>query len=175
MPTPNTNANGYPVIEGMPKETPKAAEAFACYIELGRERTVAKVAKVLGIAGQRTRDWAAKYSWRERAAIHDSEQMKARFTDVAEERAEEHRAAIRKFRADQDRRAKAMGDLADLMVDLTAEKIQAMRAAGELPSEQQLANLAKTCATLAETSANLQATALGVDELVDLVEAELAE
>jgi len=167
--------NGYPVAEGMPKETPKAAQAFACYIELGRERTVAKVATVLGIAGQRTRDWAVKYHWRDRAAIYDSRAMKNRFSEVNGERAEQHREAIRKFRVDQDRRAKAMGDLADLMVELTTEKITAMRAAGELPSEQQIANLAKTCATLAETSANLQATALGVDELVDMVDQELGE
>ncbi len=64
---------------------------------------------------------------------------------------------------------------ADLMVELTTEKIQAMRAAGELPSEQQIANLAKTCSTLQETTSNLQATALGIDELVDMVDQELGE
>ena len=171
----NPGPNGYPVIEGMPKETPKAAQAFAAYIELGRERTAAKVADLFGIAGSRTRDWAVKYHWVDRAAAIDSQRMKASFSDVNEERAEQHRLAIRKFRNDQDRRAKAMGELADLMVELTTEKISAMRSAGELPSEQQIANLAKTCATLAETSANLQATALGVDELVDMVDQELGE
>ena len=175
MAAKNQEPNGYPIINGMPKETPKAAQAFAAYIELGRERTTAKVASVLGIGPQRTRDWAVKYHWRDRAAICDSRAMKSRFSEVNGERAEQHREAIRQFRKDQDRRAKAMGDLADLMVDLTTEKITAMRVAGELPSEQQIANLAKTCATLAETSANLQATALGVDELVDMVDQELGE
>ena len=175
MPTPQTNENGYPIIEGMPKETPRAAEAFACYIELGRQRSAAQVAKVMKIAGQRTRDWSAKYSWQERAAIHDAAQMKARFKDVAEDRAEKHRKSIQVFRDATDRRAKALGNLADLMVDLTTEKIQAMRAAGELPSEQQIANLAKTCSTLQETTSNLQATALGIDELVDMVDQELGE
>ena len=66
-----------------------------------------------------------------------------------------------------------MGDLADLMMDLTAEKLQAMRAAGELPSEQQIANLAKTVASLADMAMNLKATALGVDDLVEALEAEL--
>ena len=59
------------------------------------------------------------------------------------------------------------------MMDLTREKIQAMQAAGQLPSEQQISNLAKTVASLADMAMNLKATALGVDELMDVLEDKL--
>ena len=134
------------------RETPAAFEAFTVYLQLGRARTHKAVADVLGETMNNVRQYAKRYAWRERAAAYDAAQAQDRFADVKKEQEEQHRLAIMRFRDDQARRAKAMGGLAELMLELTRDKLEAMRAAGELPSEQQLSNLAKTVATLADTS-----------------------
>ena len=157
------------------KESGKAYEAFLTYCELGRQRSVKKTAEVMGVNELALKDFCKKYNWVERAASFDADKVKARFADVRKEREEQHRAAIRKFREETERRAHDMGELADLMMEITIEKIQDMRAQGELPSEQQLSNLAKTVGSLSEMTMNLKATALGIDELVDAVDSELGE
>lgn len=148
-------------------ESANAYEAFTCYLNLGKRRSQRQVAVILDVPMKTVETYAKRYAWSDRAAAYDAHQMKKRFEEVRNNREEQHREAIAKFRDDQARRAKAMGNLAELMLDLTQEKMQAMRAAGELPSEQQLSNLAKTVATLSETSMNLEAAALGVDELLE--------
>ena len=157
------------------RETPEAFEAFTIYLELGRGRSAAKVASVLGCSTANVQKWQKRNKWTDRAAHYDADRVKEDFKEVREKRAKEHKAAIERFRKEQERRARGMGDLADLMMELTSEKLMAMRAAGELPSEQSISNLAKTVASLADMAMNLQATALGVDELVETLETELAE
>ena len=156
-------------------ESPKAFEAFTAFLQLGRQRTIQKVADFMGVSKSAIVTMSRNYAWKDRAAEYDADQVKATFADVRKEKQEAQKRAIRKFRDEQLRRAEGMGDLADLMMDLTSEKLQAMRAAGELPSEQQISNLAKTVASLADMAMNLQATGLGVDELVDTLETELGE
>ena len=157
------------------RETPEAFEAFTVYLELNRERSAAKVARILGCSAQNIQNMMKRNNWTKRAAAYDADRVKENFAEVRKEREEKHKRAIKKFREEQERRAQGMGELADLMMELTADKLQAMRAAGELPSEQSISNLAKTVASLADMAMNLQATALGVDELVDTLETELGE
>ena len=156
-------------------ESPKAFEAFTAFLQLGRQRTIQKVADFMGVSKSAIVTMSRNYAWKDRAAEYDADQVRATFADVRKEKQEAQKRAIRKFRDEQLRRAEGMGDLADLMMDLTSEKLQAMRAAGELPCEQQISNLAKTVASLADMAMNLQATGLGVDELVDTLETELGE
>lgn len=153
------------------QESPAAFEAFTAYLQLGSQRSQAEVCAITGQSRNMVRIWSKDYAWKERAAAWDGWQMSQRFTEVRADAEQKHRAAIERFRDDQARRARAMGNLAELLLDLTREKVEAMRAAGELPSEQQLSNLAKTVATLGETAMTLEAAALGVEELLD---AELA-
>ena len=155
-------------------ESPAAFANFTAYCELGPEiRTIRKAAEITGAKLDAAERQASKWKWQARAAEHDAHQVRIQFQAIKSQREHQQREKIAAFRNEQERRAHAMGDLADLMMDLTAEKLQAMRAAGELPSEQQIANLAKTVASLADMAMNLKATALGVDDLVEALEAEL--
>lgn len=161
--------------KGKNSESPEAYGYFVTYMELGRSRSYVKVAEVTGTTESNIRKFAKRYNWRERCAQYDADQVRATFAQSKAENQAKHKAAIKRFRDEQMNRARGMGDLADLMMELTAEKLQAMRAAGELPSEQSISNLAKTVASLADMAMNLQATGLGVDELIDTLETELGE
>ena len=167
--------NAGPKKAGANRESPEGYEAFVAYLELGRDRTFDKAAKIVGIAFTTARDLAKRFSWTERAAAYDADQMRQRFEEVRKERERKHRDEINKFRERQHIRAMAMGDLADLMLDMTTDKLQAMRAAGEHISEQSIANVARTVASLADMSMQIQATALGIDDLNEALDAELEE
>ena len=155
-------------------ESPAAFRNFTCFCELGPElRTSRRVAEITGVDPRTCEKQSAKYKWLSRAAEYDAHQVRVQFAAVKAQREHQQREKIVAFRNEQERRAHAMGDLADLMMDLTADKLQQMRAAGELPSEQQIANLAKTVASLSDMAMQLKATALGVDDLVDALDTEL--
>lgn len=149
------------------QESPAAFEAFTAFLQLGNKRNQQTVCEITGQSRNMVRIWSKEYAWKDRAAAYDGYMMAQRFNEVRADSEAKHKQAIIRFRDDQARRARAMGNLAELLLDLTREKVEAMRAAGELPSEQQLSNLAKTVATLGETSMNLEAAALGVEELLD--------
>lgn len=166
MAHPWTFGHGFETKRGR-KESPAAYEALTCYLELGANRSHKQVAAILGRHLSQLKTWSRNYSWKDRTAAYDAHQIQNRFKESRAENEAKHRAAILKFRDDQTRRARGMGQLAELLMELTQEKVEAMRAAGELPSEQQLSNLAKTVATLGETSMNLEAAALGVEELME--------
>lgn len=155
------------------RESADSFAAFTVYLELGRERSLKAVASIIGTSVGNVANMSKKYAWSGRAAAYDADQVKATFAEVRKEREAAHRVAIRRFRDDQERRAKALGQLGDLMLDVATEKILAMRAAGEHISEQALSNVARTVASLHEMSANLQATALGIDELESALDQEL--
>ncbi len=157
------------------EESAKAYEAFVTYCELGRERSTGKTAKVVGCSSSTLSKYYQRYNWKERSAFYDADKVKERFKDVRAEKEAHHRRQIQIFRDDQERRAKALGNLGDLMLDVAVEKIENMRAAGDQISEQSLSNIAKTVASLHEMSMNLGATALGIDELEAALDAELED
>ena len=171
MANPWDHKQGY-AHKGGKHESAKAYKAFTCYLELGDQRSLKKVERILGYGHEHLADMMKFYAWTDRAAAFDAAQVKARFNEVRENRAKEHREAIEKFRIEQERRAENMGQLADLMLDMTVDKMTAMRSAGEHISETSIANVARTVASLAEMSMNLKATALGVEDLTAALDVE---
>lgn len=156
------------------KETAKAYEAFVTYLELGRERTCARVAELLNLSPSAIERYSKLYNWQERAAAWDADQVRERFRDVREERDEEHRAKLLAFRDLQERRAEGMGKAVDLLLELTTAKLTELKETNTLPGEQVLDRLLRTMAALAETASNMQAAALGIDDLVEVLDEELS-
>lgn len=157
------------------KEGPEAYSAFVTFCELGKGRNLRKVSQLVGTGYENIKRLSKTYNWMERAAAYDADRVRADFAAVRKEREDEHRAAIRRFRNDQERRSRALGELGDLMLEVCVDKVQSMRAAGEQISEQTLSNIAKTVSSLHEMSMNLGATALGIDDLESALEQELEE
>ena len=63
-----------------------AYRAFACFRDLGEERTVVQAAKLLGKSESLLRRWARRHSWRERAYLWDLTQARETEAAVAQER-----------------------------------------------------------------------------------------
>ena len=54
-------------FERLPRETPKAFDAFTVYLNLGIDRSTAKVAARVGKSQRLIRRWCLKYGWQNRA------------------------------------------------------------------------------------------------------------
>ena len=69
-------------------ETPKAYGAFLEFLQLGPERTVAKLAKTLGKPEQGLYVWSSEHNWSDRSAAYDREMfdsaMESRRSEIAE-------------------------------------------------------------------------------------------
>ena len=67
--TPATKAL---VFERQPRESSKAFAAFKTYLDMGTDRTHAKVAEQLGVSTRMIHKWGTKYGWTERLAARDA-------------------------------------------------------------------------------------------------------
>jgi hypothetical protein len=59
--------------EQLPNETEKTWEAFVCYRNLGVDRGIAEVSRILRKSRQLIDVWSKKYDWKRRAAAFDQE------------------------------------------------------------------------------------------------------
>lgn len=84
----------------MPKESAKAYEAFTLYRDMGKERTIPKVAEACGKSVSLMNRWSQTYSWVKRVAAYDDE--------VDRQAAAEHIRDIAKTRARQRKQAVKM-------------------------------------------------------------------
>lgn len=155
------------------RESAKAFEAFTIYLELGPDRSTAKVAEMLGCTPNNVKQWAKRNNWVDRSAAFDADRVRERFKAIREEREEKHREDLIRFSIEQENRAIGLADAGDLLLTLVMAKLNAMVEGDVLIQEDNIDKLLRVVATLGETSANLKAAALGVDELVNLVDQEL--
>ncbi len=75
--TPLTGYHDSPsgVTLGVMRETPKARAAFAIYLGLGRDRTLAKTAQAMGKHIRQIEVWSSAHGWVARAEQHDHAEL----------------------------------------------------------------------------------------------------
>jgi hypothetical protein len=80
----NTTSTANPVIPipqpppAIGSESPGAYDAFLCYFELGRDRTLKKTAEILDISEHTVNDWSSRYAWRQRGTESSAASQPAR-------------------------------------------------------------------------------------------------
>ena len=151
------------------KESPEAYRCFKVFLELGRNRTLKQTAAVAGKGTNQVEHFSKKNNWRERAAYYDASIVERWNLETKKEFESQHKKALKKFREDQQRRAEALGNVADLLIDVTTESIDEMRSSGDVIDRQQLAAVARTAAALADAALNVGAASLGVDDLLEAI------
>jgi len=154
------------------RESPEAYRVFSCYLDLGRHRSLRKAAEVAHVSLSTCGQYSSKYNWQERAAYFDRHQVEKFGAEVRAEFKNKHKAALAKFAEEQQRRAVSLGRLADLMIEITTESIDEMQQSGRVIDQQQLAAIARTASALADSSMNVGAASLGVDDLIEAIAPE---
>ena len=151
-------------MDRLPSESPKAYGALLAYLHLGRGRSQVKVADLLELPVTTVENYSRRHGWVERAAEHERLTVEKMFRCDTEE---SHREALEQFRLDQLGRAHRAGQVADALIEMAIQKLEAMKAEGELPPPQAIPGLCRVAATLTELSCNTHADGIGVSKLLE--------
>lgn len=154
------------------RENIDAYRSFRLYLEMGRDRSHARLSEVTQYKTEKIKNWSARYCWAPRAAAYDAHQISLWSSEARQDFEDSHKKELVKFKHDQQVRAEKLGKVADQLIQITSETLSDMIANGEPIESQQLAAVARTAAALAEAAMNTAATALGVDDLIEAIEPE---
>jgi hypothetical protein len=153
--------------EQLPTESAKAYAAFVAYCELGTQRSLEKTRQKLGkeSAGYvRTLDrWSSQYHWQERARQYDAALLQERAEILRQQRREE----IERLRTTSQADANSLRTLARGLGTRLGASIGQLEAGAIEP--QHMASMLRTIAQSLETATNLDAAALGINEVLEWI------
>jgi hypothetical protein len=149
--------------EQLPTESAKAYAAFVAYCELGTQRSHEAVGQKLGKSRQIINRWSAQHRWQERVRAYDAA--------IAAERAEilrqQRREEIERLRTTSQADADSLRKLARGLGTRLGASIGQLEAGAIEP--QHMASMLRTIAQSLETATNLDAAALGIDEVLEWI------
>lgn len=154
-------------------ESASQYKAFQEYLRMGTNRAFDPIAKMAEVDVTTVRSWAKKYNWEKRAAQWDKEQVALTWRDADKLREQRHKQSIIEFRDASERQARMMMEISeDLLVVLTKRVKDAQDRGEEVPLAL-VSGLLRATANITEQSRQAWASALGVEDMLQLVEQEL--
>lgn len=154
----------------------ESADQYACFqafMRMQGERSYANVGELTGHSASAISRWAEQFNWHKRAAAFDKEQMAIVWREADKLQKNKHKEAIVEFREASETQAKMMMQVSeDLLRVLQKRIIDAEQNDEEVPLAL-VSGLLRAAANINEQSRQSWATALGVNEMMELVEAEM--
>jgi hypothetical protein len=154
----------------------ESATQFACfqkYLALGSGRSFRELAKISGHSELAIGGWAKKYEWEKRVAAWNRDQMAVTLREAGKLDREAHRAAIAEFRQNSERQARLMSRVSEDLVRVLGKRIAKVEEGEEEIPLHQVGGLLRAAASLSEQSRESWGNALGINELLDVVDAEV--
>lgn len=157
-----------------PMETDKEYELLRVFIDCGESRTLAYVSRIANLQVTTVSAIAKRNRWRERAADWDRETLAQRIRQAQGVRHQQHIQRLERYRKEQEVIGAQTTVTASRILALANRKLNEMIESEEQLTVRDLPAVLNAAAKLAETGKSLQATALGVDQLmVALDEADI--
>jgi hypothetical protein len=147
--------------------------AFLEYLRMPRPRAATKLGQMLGYTPSTVYRWAKLYNWDERAAAWDKQQAQLVHRDATALQRKRHREAIQEYRDAAERQAKDMMAVSEDLVAILSERIKQAETTGEEIPMALVAGLLRATAGISEQGRQAWAAAIGVDQLMEVVEVEL--
>jgi len=171
----HTFRRGYRVREAGRHENADQYKGFQTFLHLRGPRSYVAVAELLGMTESTIMNWASTYEWQRRAAAWDKERMAIVLKEADKVERKRHKDAIDNFRQANEQQARLMMDVSnDLMAIIQKRLQQAEEKKEEIPMAL-VSGLMRAAANISEQGRQSWATALGVTELMNIVENELDE
>lgn len=165
--------HGYNLQDAGSHESSDQYAAFQIFMRMQGERSYAGVARITGHQEVTITKWAKNYNWHHRAAQYDKKQMAITWKQAEKLQKNQHKQAIIEFREATEAQAKTMMQVSeDLLRVLQKRIIDAEQNNEEVPMAL-VSGLLRAAASINEQSRQSWATALGVNEMMELVEAEM--
>lgn len=157
----------------MKHESADQYKAFQEYLRMGGQRSFEPIAKFANVNITTVRDWAKKYAWEKRAAQWDKEQIALTWKKAERIRERQHRQSIIEFRDASERQARMMMEVSEDLLAILTKRIKDAQVTGEQVPMGLVSNLLRATANVSEQSRQAWAAALGVEDMLQLVEQEL--
>ena len=147
--------------------------AFQHYMHMGGQRSYEPVAEFSKVDRQTIKNWAKKYKWDKRAAQWDKEQVAITWQDADKLREQHHKKSIVEFRDASERQARMMMEISEDLLNVLTKRVKDAQDSGEEVPLPLVSGLLRATANITEQSRQAWASALGVEDMLQLVEQEL--
>tara|TARA_Y100000004_G_C8670583_1_gene309079 strand:- start:96 stop:512 length:417 start_codon:yes stop_codon:yes gene_type:complete len=117
--------------------------------------------------------WSKKYNWDKRIAQWDKEQIALVYKETEKIREKKHKQSIMEFRDASERQARMMMDVSEDLLEVLTRRVKQAQQEGEDVPLPLVAGLLRATANITEQSRQAWASALGVEDMLQLVEQEL--
>lgn len=164
---------GYKVREAGIHENADQYACFQAFLKMQGERSFANVSSLTGHSGTAISKWSEQFNWQKRAAAYDREQMAIVWRQADKLQRNKHKEAIVEFREASENQAKMMMQVSEDLLRVLQKRITDADNNGEEVPMALVSGLLRAAANINEQSRQSWATALGVNEMMDLVEAEI--
>jgi hypothetical protein len=162
-----------PIYEKLDTESQLAYDAFCVYRDMGVTRSAQKVLNALNKSSgylRQINEWSAKNDWVQRCLVYDAEQERIRRSLNEQRKTEEYLNKLSKYREDNERLGKALISQAASLIKVVQEKLADTNTKEVKVSD--LPGLARTAAQCADIGSQLMGQALGVEKLLERLDAE---
>jgi hypothetical protein len=164
---------GYTVKEAGRHESSDQFAVFQKYIMLQGSRDFAKLSSVTGHASSTLSNWCATFNWERRAAAFDKQQMAIVWNQADKLQKNSHKEAIVEFRESSERQARMMAQVSEDLLRVMSNRIAKAEEEGEDVPMALVSGLLRAAANISEQSRQSWANSLGINEMMEMVEAEM--
>jgi len=154
-------------------ETADQYKAFQEFLHMGNGRSLNHIAGVFGVDPVTVKDWCKKFNWEKRAAQWDKEQMAITWRSAEKMREQRHKESIVQFRDASERQARMMMEISEDLLGVLTKRVKDAQSRGEEVPMALVSGLLRATANITEQSRQAWASALGVEDMLQLVEQEL--
>lgn len=170
-----TFRRGYRVREAGRHENATQYKGFQAFLHVRGVRSYPTVAELVGVTPETICNWATTYDWQRRAAAWDKDQMAIVLKEADKTERKRHKDAIDNFRQANEQQARLMMDVSNDLMEIIQRRLkQAEEKQEDIPMAL-VSGLMRAAANISEQGRQSWATALGVTELMNIVENELDE
>lgn len=164
---------GYKVREAGRHENADQFAVFQQYMRLPGIRSFSELSRMTGHNIATLSKWADKYNWEKRTAAWQKDQMAITWREADKLKRNAHREAITEFRNSSERQARMMSRVSEDLVRVLGKRIAQAEEEGEEIPMHMVGGLLRAAASINEQSRQAWGNALGVNELLEVVDAEV--
>ena len=164
---------GYKVNEAGQHESTEQFKAFQTYLH--GVRTFDAVAEVTGNSPGTLSKWSKRYNWDRRCASWDTKEMAITMREANKIERKRQRDSIEEYRKANEDQAKMMMEVSGDLMGIIQKRLIQAEAEGENIPLGLISGLMRAAANISDSGRQSWATALGVGQLMEVVDNELEE
>ena len=164
---------GYKVRDAGRHENAKQFACFQQYLKIGMSRSLKELSKLTDQSVPTLSRWCQTYQWERRAAAWQKDQLAMTWRQADKMSRDAHRDSIIEFRQASERQARMMSRVSEDLVRVLGKRIADAEENDEIIPLHMVGGLLRAAAALNEQSRESWGNALGVNELLEVVDAEV--